>query len=172
MKGLTIVEVLVAIVVFSIVALALGYAVVVGKSALLSSDIPTQLRQNVIFSIMSMAHELRQTAPAKTNITEGTSSSAITFKIPYDSDSDGDVVDKIGNVEWGQDITYALDGSGQLRRTYAGTTSVIAPNISSLEFSRPAGQDEILQIDIIVQKKDGQGKVYQDAEQAIIKMRN
>jgi hypothetical protein len=172
MKGLTIFEVLISVLVFSIIALALSYAVVVGKSALLASDISTQLRQNVLFSIMSLMRELRQTAPAKTSLTEGASSNAITFKIPHDNDSDGDVVDGIGNIEWGQDITYALNNLGQLIRTRGGVTSVIAPNISTLQFSRLSGEDALLQIEIVAQKKDSRGDLYQDVEQAIVKMRN
>ncbi|MDD5130179.1 MAG: hypothetical protein PHS66_03910, partial [Candidatus Omnitrophica bacterium] len=157
MKGLTIFEVLVAILIFSVIAMGLGYAVVAGKSALFVSDIPTQLRQNVLFAVMPMARELRQTAPSKVNLGEGVSGNSVTFKIPHDNNADGVVVDVIGNIEWGPDITYALNGSGQLTRTYNGATSVIAPNISSLQFIRPAGEDAIMQINIVAQKADGRG---------------
>jgi hypothetical protein len=172
MKGLTIFEVLVSILVFSIIAVGLSSAVVAGKSALFVSDIPTQLRQNVLFAIMPMARELRQTAPAKINLGEGASSNSVTFKIPYDNNADGVVVDSIGNIEWGQDIIYARNGLGQLTRTSGGTTVVIAPNIATLQFSRPVAEDALIQIDITVQKADSQGNLYQDVEQAIVKMRN
>jgi len=174
MRGLTIIEVLVALVIFSVIAMGIGYAVVAGKSALFVSDIPTQLRQDLLFALMPMERELRQTAPSKINLTEGTVSNAVTFQIPHDDDvpADGIVVDDIGNIEWGQGITYALDGTGQLIRSQAGTTKVVAANIASLQFSRPAGQDAIIQIDITVQKADGQGVLHQDTEQAVVKMRN
>ena len=172
MKGLTIFEVLVAVLVFSIIAMALGYAVVAGKSALLISDLPTQLRQNVLFAIMPMVRELRQTAPAKINLGEGASSNSVTFKIPHDNNADGVVVDNIGNIEWGGNITYARNGAGQLTRTSGVVTSVIAPNIATLQFSRPTGEDALIQIDLIVQKADALGRLYQDTEQAIVKMRN
>ena len=159
-------------IIFSIIAMGLGYAVVAGKSALLVSDIPTQLRQNVLFALMPMVRELRQTASAEINLAEGASSNSIIFKMPYDNNADGVVVDNIGNVEWGQDITYARDGLGQLTRTSGGITAVIAPNIATLQFSRPVGQDELIQIDITVAKADGLGNLYQDAEQMIVKMRN
>ena len=45
MKGLTIFEVLVSVLIFSIIAMGLGSAVVAGKSALFVSDIPSQLRR-------------------------------------------------------------------------------------------------------------------------------
>ena len=63
MKGLTLFEVLVSLLIFTIIAVGLGYAVVAGKSALFVSDIPTQLRQSVLFGLMPMVRELRQTAP-------------------------------------------------------------------------------------------------------------
>ena len=172
MKGLTIFEVLVSVLIFSIIAMGLGLAVVAGKSALLISDIPTQLRQNVLFALMPMVRELRQTAPAKINLGEGASSNSITFKIPHDNNADGVVVDNIGNIEWGQNITYARNGAGQLTRTSGVTTLVIAPNIATLQFSRPVGQDALIQIDITVSKADAQGRLYQDTEQAVVKMRN
>jgi prepilin-type N-terminal cleavage/methylation domain-containing protein len=173
MKGLTLFEVLVSLLIFSIVAMGLGYAVIAGKSALFVSDIPTQLRQNVLFSLMPMVRALRQTAPAKINIGEGASSTSITFQLPHDNNGDGVIVDTAGNVEWGPNaITYARNAASQLTRTCAGVTSVIAPNITSLQFSRPVGNDTLLQIDITASKTDSQGKLYQDTDQAIIKMRN
>ena len=172
MKGLTLFEVLVSILIFSIIALGLGSAVVAGKSALFVSDIPSQLRGNVLFALMPMVRELRQTAPAKINLGEGTSSSSITFKVPHDNNADGVVVDNIGNIEWGSNITYARNGSGQLTRTSGGVTLVVAPNIATLQFSRPVAEDALIQIDLTVSKADGRGVLYQDTEQAIVKMRN
>ncbi|MCX5694565.1 MAG: prepilin-type N-terminal cleavage/methylation domain-containing protein [Candidatus Omnitrophica bacterium] len=166
MKGLTLFEVLVALLIFSVIAMGLGYAVVAGKNALFVSDIPTQLRQNVLFALLPMERELRQTAPKKIiGLEEGASSNSITFPIPRYNDN-------TGVIDWGQNITYSCNGLGQLTRTSNGVTSVIAPNIATLTFSRPSGEETLIQIDITVQKADGKGNLYQDAEQAIIKMRS
>ena len=172
MKGLTIFEVLVSVVIFSFIVMAFASAMVAGKGALFVSDIPTQLRQNVIFSIMTIVRELRQTAPAKTNLNEGASNNTITFKVPHDNNADGIIVDNIGNIEWGDDITYARNGLGQLTRSSGGSTLVIAPNIASLQFSRPAGQDALITIVISAEKADSQDKLYSDSEQTKVKMRN
>lgn len=157
--------------IFSIITVALGLAVVAGKNALFTNDIPTQLRQNLLFAIVSMDRELHQTAPSKTNIGASSSSNSITFQIPHDNNADGLTVDTAGNTEWGTNITYARNGSNQLTHTQAGVTSIISSNISALQFSRPTGQDNILQIDITAQGSNSTGN-WQDAEQAIIKMRN
>jgi prepilin-type N-terminal cleavage/methylation domain-containing protein len=172
MKGLTILEVLVAILIFSIIAMGLGYAVVAGKSALLVSDIPTQLRQNVLFAIMQMARELRQTAPDKTNLNAEAESNSITFKVVrYNKNAP-----VAGVLVWGPDITYACNGLGQLTRTSGGTTLVIAPNIVLPSppvylFSRKGIDEGLIKIDVNAQKADAQGN-HVDREQAIVKMRN
>jgi hypothetical protein len=165
MKGLTIFEVLVSILIFSIIALGLGYAVVAGKSALFVSDIPTQLRGNVLLAIMPMVRELRQAAPGSTIPNEGEEGNSITFKIPrYNIDT--------GIINWGNDIKYECNSSGQLIRTSGGQTLVITSNITTLLFSRKDIVDGLIKIDVTAQKADSQGKLYQDTEQVIVKMRN
>ncbi|MFA5092380.1 MAG: prepilin-type N-terminal cleavage/methylation domain-containing protein [Candidatus Omnitrophota bacterium] len=171
MRGFTILESLISILIFSIITIALGLGVVAGKNSLFTSDVPTQLRQNVLFGIVSMSREIRQTAPAKTNISSDSSSSSITFQIPNDNNSDGSIVDTLGNIEWGTNITYARNGANQIIRTQNGVSSVIAANITALQFSRPAGEDNLIQIDITAQRTNNTGN-WQDAEQAIVKMRN
>jgi hypothetical protein len=151
--------------------IAIGLTVVAGKNSLFTSDTPTQLRQNILFSIMTMSRELRQTSPSRTNLAEGASANSITFQVPFDNNADGIVVDSVGNIEWGSNITYSLDGSNQLIRTQSGVSSVIAPNIVVLQFSRQAGENRIIQIDITAQNISSAGN-WQDQEQAILKMRN
>ena len=174
MKGLTLFEVLVSILIFSIIAMGLGYAVVAGKSALLVSDIPTQLRGNVLFAIMQMSRELRQAIPSATVPIAEESSNSVTFHVArYNVTT--------GAIDFGQPITYQCVGCsatvpGQLTRTSGGTTLVIAPNIvtpSGLPiFSRKDVDNGLIIIDINAQKADSQGKLWKDAEQAIVKMRN
>ena len=163
-----------ALIIFSVIAMGFGYAVVAGKNSLFVSDIPTKLRQDLLFALLPMVRELRQTAPAKLSLTEGSTSNTITFKIPRDDDTpaDGVPVDTIGNIEWSTDITYARDGAGRLIRSQNGVSAVVSSNIAALQFSRPTGEDAIIQIDLTAAKADGQGALYQDTEQAIVKMRN
>ena len=172
MKGFTITEALVSILIFSIIVVALYLGLATGQRLWFTGDTTTELRQNVLLGIIPLTRELRQSAPAKTSLSAGTSGSSITFKIPNDNNGDGSTVDNAGNIEWSSDISYARDGSNQLIRTQAGASSIISQNISALEFSRPSGEDLILQIDITARKNDAQGILIQDTEQAVIKMRN
>lgn len=171
MRGLTLLETLISLLIFSVVMIALGLSVVVGKNSLFTSDVPTELRQNVLFALTSVSRELRETTGSKTNLGSGTSNNSITFQVPNDNNADGQVVDNIGNIEWGANITYARNAAGKLTRTQGGVTSIITPNISYLQFSRPAGNDKLIQVDITVAKINNTGN-WQDAEQAILKMRN
>ncbi|MFA6357477.1 MAG: hypothetical protein WCY09_02280 [Candidatus Omnitrophota bacterium] len=171
MKGLTLIEILVSTLIFSIIMIAIGLAMVAGKNSLFTSDTPTQLRQNLLFSIMSMTRDLRETSPSKTNLASGTNSNSLTFQVPFDNNSDGIVVDTIGNIEWSGNITYSVNNANQLIRTQGPVTSIISPNITTLRFSRPSGEDNIIQIDLTAGKINSTGN-WQDTEQAILKMRN
>ena len=171
MKGLSLVEALVSILIFSLIMIAIVAYVVVGRNSLFTTDTPTELRQNVLFSVMSIYRELRKTAPSRTNLAAGASSNSLTFQVPFDNNGDGLTVDNAGNIEWGTAITYSLNGSSQLIRTQGGVTSVVSPNIALLQFSRSATEDKIIQVDITAQKVTGAGN-WQDSEQAIIRMRN
>ena len=79
-------------------------------------------------------------------------------------------MDTLGNIEWSTAIIYSRDASNNLIRTYAGTSSIIGRDISSLQFTNI--QSKLIQVDITAQKTDNMGKVVQDTEQSIIKMRN
>ncbi|MDD5059738.1 MAG: prepilin-type N-terminal cleavage/methylation domain-containing protein [Candidatus Omnitrophica bacterium] len=170
-KGLTLIEILAAILIFSIIMIAIGLTVVAGKNSLFTSDTPTKLRQNLLFSIMSISRELRETAPARTNLAAGASSNSITFQVPFDNNADGVVVDAVGNIEWGANITYSLNAANQLIRTQGANLSIIASDITGLQFNRPIAEDRIIQVDITAQRTDGTGN-WQDSEQVILKMRN
>jgi len=173
MRGFTVFETLISILIFSIITLALGMAVVAGKNSLFTSDAPTQLRQDVLFAILSMSRELRQSASAQIiNPQEGESSNSITFKIPRYNTTTGAIV-------WGQEIKYECNGCsstvpGQLtRKLETGTPSVIAPNII-LPGGKPLFDRKeigLINIDINAKKVVGQ-KYYEDEETAKVKMRN
>ncbi len=190
MKGFTVFEILVAILIFSFVAMGLSSAVVIGKSALMVSDTPTQLRQNVLFAIMALSRDLRQADLSTVDLKVGESSNSITFQIPRYNN----IINK-GTRDLGQAIKYECKWcsdtvSGQLTRTSGGKTLVIVPNIvlplvappsePIFLFSRKSltwslkGVDNVkslIKIDINARKAGAQ-KIYYDREQAIVKMRN
>ncbi len=172
MKGYTIVEILISTVI--LVALMFGAFQImdVGRFSWLSGDASVEIRQDIIKAFMWMERELKETTSGQVNLGSGASSASLTFNVPQDNDADGTVLNSTGNIEWSEDITYALNGSGEITRTAAGVTTVIARNTIDLQFSRPVSPVDILQIDITVSKNFSVGKTIQDNGQLIIKMRN
>ncbi len=131
----------------------------VGTSQL---DIQQQARQAVSF----MAKELKQTR-AGTGMVGGGASVAIleglptddqphtsvTFRIPFDIDNNGTVLNASGNVvDWSDKITYSLVNNQILRSVAGGGTKVLANNVSSLQFTRESGAPQLIEIKVITSK--------------------
>lgn len=172
MKGFALVEILVAASIFLIATFAVYSVMDAGKSAWFSGDVSAEIRQEMIKAFMRMEKELKGTRPAEMSLAIDTSSPSITFKMPQDIDDDGTILDSLGRVEWSGDITYALNGNGEITRTAAGLTSVVAHNITDLQFTRPETPVNVLRIDIAAQKTSAAGKISSDSGQIIIKTRN
>lgn len=171
MRGFTLVEILVTSVILGILIVALFLVLSIGQRSWLSADVTIQLRQDIARGILSMGQELKETSPAKINLTLNGSSNSITFEIPQDTNGDGLVVDTAGNIEWSPNITYSLNASNQILRTVSGGAStILANNITSLQFSRI--QDKVIRINITAAKTSGTGQLLQDAGQIITTMRN
>jgi prepilin-type N-terminal cleavage/methylation domain-containing protein len=172
MKGFTLIEIIIAVGIFSLVILSVFAVMDAGRNAWFTGDVLIQLRQDIINTFGIMEKELRQTRPAQISLLINSSSPSLTFKMPHDNNGDGTILDALGNIEWSQDITYALNANNQITRTFAGTTSVLANNIVNLQFSRPAAPFNLLQIDITARKAAITGRIIQDSGQIMIKMRN
>ncbi len=172
MKGFTLIEIIFAVGIFLLLILAIFAVMDVGGGAWFTGDVSVQLRQEIIRAFMTMEKELKVTRPSQISLTSGSSSSSFTFKMPHDNNNDGTVLDSFGNVEWSDNITYALNGANTITRTASGTTSVLAHNIVNLQFSRPLSPVNLLQIDITARKVSATGRTARDTGQITIKMRN
>ena len=170
MKGFTLTEVLVAIAIMTIILAGVFMAMSVGQRSFFTADVETDLREQITRAIMTMDGEISQTKTTRTNLDIGEISNSITFSIPNDNNGDGSVVDAMGSIEWSANITYSRNALNQLIRTFGGVSKVIANNIVSLQFQRT--QDRLIQVDISTQKTSNLGRIIQDIEQAVIKMRN
>jgi prepilin-type N-terminal cleavage/methylation domain-containing protein len=174
MKGLTLTEVLIVIVLLAVTMLAVFAVMDVGRRAWFAGDVSTELRREIINVFTTMDRELKETRPAQQSLTSGSTSATLTFKVPQDRNGDGTVLDASGNIEWSDNMTYALNGDNEITRTVAGitpVTTVIARDIVNLQFSRPLSTINLLVIDIAAQK-ESQGRVAQDGGELKIKMRN
>jgi prepilin-type N-terminal cleavage/methylation domain-containing protein len=176
MKGLTLLEILVALSIFTLLILAIFGVMDMGRASWFTGSTVVDVHREIIKSFMTIEKELRNTRPAEISLTSGTSSASITFKIPQDIEDDGvvddDVLDASGGIEWSGDITYALNSSNQITRTASGVVSILANSIVSLQFTRPVASVDIIQIDITARKTSVMKRQFQETGQIIIKMRN
>jgi len=168
MKGLSLVEVLVTSVVLAILIVALFLVLNIGQRSWIQGDVNIQLQQEIARGLTVIARELKKTAPEKVRI----GASSITFNVPQDLNGDGSVVDTNGYIEWSADIIYSLNGSNQITRSFNGATSIIANNISALQFSFVQDEAAVIQVNITASKTSGAGRLVQDTGQTIIKVRN
>ena len=170
MKGFTLIEILVASLIMSIIMGALFVSLSVGQNSWFNGDTAIELRSQTIRSIMTIDKELSATRPSKINLAIGAASSTITFYLPQDNNGDGSVVDSAGDIEWSGAITYSLNGSNQIVRSSGGASRIIGINIGTLQFTRTGNR--IIQVDITARKSSLSKRQMQDTEQAIIKIRN
>jgi prepilin-type N-terminal cleavage/methylation domain-containing protein len=169
MKGFTLVEVLAASVILAVLMVALFLVLGLGQRSWIRGDVNIQLQQEISRALVVMARELKETAPKKVSISP---SDTIKFNIPQDLNGDGSVIDSVGAIEWSPDITYSLNGSNQITRTFNGATSIIANNISALQFALVLNEDSVVRIDITASKISNAGQLVQDNGETIVKMRN
>lgn len=172
MKGFTLLETLISCVILNVLVFTIFQTMYIGRESWATGGVTLELRQEIIKTFIKMEKELKETRSAETNLASGASSASLTFKIPQDNNGDGTILDTSANVEWSPNITYARNGDNQITRTDSLGTTVLANNISNLEFSRPISPVNILQIDLTVNKTSATGRQFVDSGQIKIKMRN
>lgn len=152
--GLSLLEILVTAVIFVVIASAIIGLLISGKQTYDFGTAQVNVESEARRALDDISRELRQASGAKiTGVSEGASGNSIVFQIPWDIDGDGDVVNALGAVEWSNDpginrigtIGYSLVG-GQILRNLSFTAEqrVLANNIASLSFSRPAGTNSVI----------------------------
>ncbi|MFA5271620.1 MAG: hypothetical protein WC412_04690 [Candidatus Omnitrophota bacterium] len=181
--GFSLVEVIVATCIFLMLVDMAFVTLNTGMNSWFTGNIAVEMRSELIKTLSVMEKELKETAPAQTNLPSGALAASINFHLPggVDVDGDGTIIYWSGTaplyepaIEWSAEvITYELNAAGEIiRRTSLGQSRVLARNISSLQFSRPSVASNILQIDITAQKQDSKGRIVNDAARLMVKMRN
>jgi prepilin-type N-terminal cleavage/methylation domain-containing protein len=170
MRGFTIIELLVVVLITAVIMTLLLLIMNVGQRSWFTGDVAIELRDQAVRAVTTMNKEISATRPSKTDLTIGETDNSFTFYLPHDNDGDGSVVDSDGNIEWSAAVTYSLNALNQIIRSQEGVNSVLGTNIASLEFTRTS--DRIIQVDILVIKTPNMGERLEDVEQSVIKMRN
>jgi len=181
-NSFSLVEIIVATCIFLILANMAFLTLNTGMNAWFSGGTSVELRNEIIRGLTAMAKELKQTAPGEVDYPPSPGSATyIIFSLPQDLDNDGTIIDWSGfaandyepTIEYAPTtVRYELNSTGQIIRISSGQSRIIAKDIVSLQFTRPATESDILQINIGAQKKDKKGRVISDTASLIIKMRN
>jgi len=167
MRGITLIEILLTVLIFSFIAAAIFLVLGIGKASWYTGDVETVLSQDIRRALTVMNSQLRQSSssvisgvPANDNYY-----AAITFKLPEGIADNGSII-------WSENINYSLNVNHQIISLKSGASSILANNINSLQFRRPSGNPDIIEIYITAQKNTIQGRSLQDSITSSVKMRN
>lgn len=173
MKGLSLVEVMVTVLIFSLIFAALFMILTGDQASWYTGDVQIELNQEIRKALLTINRELRQTRSSVISgvPADGNDYNSITFRVPEDIDGDGDVISATGSMEWSDDINYSLNANNQIVRLTTSGSSILANNISVLQFSRP--DPDIIEIGIKAQKTTVLGRTLETwTVVSSLKMRN
>lgn len=164
--GMSFLEMMVSVAIFTVIMSSIFTVIYTGRLYWRVGSSQIDAQQQARQAVAYMAKELRQ-ARAGTGRVGGGSPVAIlenlpaddnaytfvTFRIPQDTNGDGDILDSNGwVVEWSDKITYSLAGTQLIRSTDTGATKVLANNISTLQFTRSSTSPLLIKIRVVSDK--------------------
>lgn len=127
-RGFTILELLVATAIFTMMVGLLGIVFLGGRNQAMLTDTKMNLQTSVRDSLTSMSLEIRESSPSRVAI--GSGGSSLTFQIPAS-------VSSSGTITWSSPITYQIGGSGRqlVRNDGTGSTTILANDVQAVNFS-------------------------------------
>jgi len=147
-KGFTLLEIIIAVFLFSIISAAIFSVLATARNSLSAGESQVGVQQACRNGLDAMVNELRQTSALKIADVpaNGTNYSAITFQIPA-----GDIT---AGITWSSNIQYSLGGLNgkQLIRTQSGSQRILGNNISAVSFNRSAANPNVVNISVTAQK--------------------
>ncbi len=168
-SGLTLVEILVTVVVYSLVITA-AYSVL--NSGILSwqvNNVKVQLQQELRKSMDWIMLDLRQAGSASIDDVpvSNTWSTAITFSIAAGVSG--------GSTVWSTDkVNYYLGGTGndQLKRQFGADTRDIAQHIKTFEVRRPVSAPNTVEVNLEAEEQTTGGQTVTLDLSFVVKLRN
>ena len=165
--GFTLVESVVTIAIFSLIAAGIYATMVAGDNSWNLNSIQIEVQQELRKAMSGMKDDLMQSGSTAINDVpaDGTWYTSITF---YRSDGVSG-----GKILWNSDTTQFLLSGNQLQSIEGSTTKVIAQNIQSLQFRRLTSAPEMVEVTLQAQKSGlkGGGAVT-DSLDFKVKLRN
>ena len=153
-SGFSMAEMLVTVLIFSILIGGIYASLAVGEASWETNKVKIELQQELRKAMEWMKFDLQQAGPTSiTNVpADDTWYTTITFKTPNGVSG--------GSINWEADtMQFVLGGTGstQLQKVQAGTTTVLAQNIKTLNFRRSTTNSNILEISMLAEKNTVKG---------------
>jgi len=170
-SGFTLIEIMIAMFIFSMLMAALLLILTVGKSSMQVGSARIDLQQELRRSMDWISDELRQAGSSViTGVpADGAPRNTISFQIP-DTPSVTE-----GSIAWEPTvIQYSLGGINgeQLLRTFGAQQTILANNITSFELTRQTLTPAIVEIALQSQKRTVKGHLINLDLDFQIKLRN
>lgn len=152
-SGVTLVEALVTVIIFTVILGACYMLLISGTDAWEANDTKMQLQQDLRKALGWISEDLRQSGTGVISDVpaDGTPYSSITFnKVSGVSG---------GAIVWDTSaVAYSLSGTDLERQVGSQTPTVIAQNVSSLAFQRSSSTPKIVEVSIAAQEQTTRGK--------------
>ena len=161
-------EMMVSLAIFTVIMSAIFTVIYTGRLYWRVGSSQVDVQQQARQAITYMSKELRQTRTGTGKVggvtvpilkyqgsafpADDAARTSIKFRIPQDTNGDGNVLDTYGSItEWSDEITYSLSGT-QLIRSTNTSTKVLANSISSLQFTRSSTSPSLIRIRVVAIK--------------------
>ena len=175
--GFTLVEIMIAVLIFSLLIGVLFTVLTIGKTSFQIGNVRIELQQDLRRGMDLITEELRQSGSSQLQTIisgeeaafpeDGSSYNTIIFYIPAGVTN--------GNIVWQTDeIQYLLDENKRLRRKVDSVLDPkpLANNIISLQFSRQSSTPNIVEIALQSEKKTVKGNIINLDLNFQLKLRN
>lgn len=185
-RGISLVEVLVVAVIFSIMGSVLINAYIQGTRMWNLIATNSDLRIVAHLAMNNMVNELRRTTRTSTGnpspnlvIPSKPNNNSVDFYLPKDLDDNGLIIDGLGNTEWetNNKIQYQyIPGQKRLRRLEKGQQLIIANDVELIEFEdasiTPSLYNDELKIALTLSRNTRDGRTVTASVSSIVKLRN
>jgi len=166
--GFTLTEILVAVSLYSLIAVACFVAFITGNRSWQVNKAQLEIQQELRKAMDWMIEDLRQSgSSAIVDVpSDGVWYNSLTFKMAEGINN--------GNISWSDDVQYDLGGtnSNQLLRQTGGEEKVLAQDITSLLFRRQVSTPASMEVSLTAQKTTPEGQALSQDLNFQIKLRN
>lgn len=183
-NGFSLVEILVALAIFAVIAAAIAMSLFSAQRSWGTGTGQAVLTAELRRALDTMSRELVESRPAQVRqpAANGLWGNVIIFRVPQDRDADGSVLDANGEIaEWSNDITYAPNGrSNSFSRTQVNDPglqprtflSTLANHITQVQFRRQAATADVVEIQMTASTITELGQVMSRTMGTRVKLRN